>query len=92
MKHKRQRQGVSAVLQYQELPAAFIYLGNQEDSESLDDEFKSFQIASLRADDFLSENESGTWVPFAVPFVTGIILDFDTARSLQAVTIAETNL
>jgi hypothetical protein len=58
----------------------------------LDDEFKSFQIASLRADDLLSENESGTWVPFVLSFVTGVVLDFDTARSLQAVNIAETNL
>ena len=60
----------------------------QEDSESWDDEFKSFQIVSLSADDLLSANESGNWEPF----VTDIILDFDTASSLQAVTVPESNL
>jgi hypothetical protein len=33
-------------------------LENQEDTESLDDEFKSFHNASLRADDLLAEKES----------------------------------
>jgi hypothetical protein len=48
-----------------ELPASTVDLScsgtngtDQGDPESMD-EFKSFQIASLRADDFRSENESG---------------------------------